>query len=153
MTFGLIILITFILLAIFGGVVAFTPLLNEGYSQYVFYGMLTLIMITIIVMYFTHEHLSKDDGVEDFYTEIVNIGEVCLNNNLGTLYTSLCKKENCLEKSRKNKDRFIGYRELSYYEMLQAIFFESYGQKCREDDNILIDKLININKDITILIK
>lgn len=153
MTFGLIILITFILLAIFGSVIVFTPLLDEPYNKYIFFGMLTLIMITITVMYFINEHLSKDDGVEDFYTEIVNIGEVCLNNNLGVLYTSVCEKERCLEKSRKNKDRFIAYRELSYYEMLQAIFFESYGQNCREDDSILINKLININKDITILIK
>lgn len=114
-------------------------------------GLLTVIIMLVMVLTLTL-FIEKDDSMYIINNKLEKLGDICLNNEKGFLYTDICyNKKECADLGN-----IIAYRDNPSFNQIQAVYFNpyQYQNECNKDDSkAIIDMLNGMKKDFTILIK
>lgn len=114
------------------------------------YFEVTTIIFILIISFVIFYYMEKD-GFKDIDYKIEKLGEICLNNEKGFLYTDMC--DNKIECAALGN--IIAYRDSPSFNQIQAVYFNpyQYQNECNKDDSkAIIDMLNGMKKDFTILI-
>ncbi len=115
-------------------------------------GLLTVIFMLVMILTLNlFFFIKKDDFMYNINNKLEKIGDICLNNEKGFLYTDICyDKKECADLGN-----IIAYRYIPSLNQIQAVYFNpyQYQNECNKDDSKAIINMLNdMKKDFTILI-
>lgn len=100
-----------------------------------------LVMVLTLTLF-----IKKDDSMYIINNKLEKLGDICLNNEKGFLYTDICyNKKECADLGN-----IIAYRDNPSFNQIQAVYFNpyQYQNECNKDDSkAIIDMLNGMKKD------